>query len=344
MIIKIANLSFKISPRFFDGEVFFQDYIVGESCVYDIDIVITEEDMEVERGFAEPGNLSNLGLLEKIAIFRKICLKVLEHDAFFLHSSVVVVDDKAYAFAAKSGTGKSTHTNLWLDSNYDLLDEWYIIELIEKGWDVVIGGDFILDEESLATMELMKSELEERDIFLNNIYYVDNLSLTASQQNEVLELGFDGYAQITKYTTTINSQTLENGLYQLEYAPFFYGENKLGTLLGLVVDQDAGYIVSIDAVVDEEDEKTNVNISNIRLESLLDLVTEYEEEGTMQVQILSEQIEYKNNMESAYSEELLIYEEAIVDVDCAIEELQAERDAVYAQWRLEEEEIEEGLR
>lgn len=235
-------------------------------------------------------------------------------------------------------------TIVWLDSNYDLLDEWYIIELIEKGWDVVIGGDFILDEESLATMELMKSELEERDIFLNNIYYVDNLSLTASQQNEVLELGFDGYAQITKYTTTINSQTLENGLYQLEYAPFFYGENKLGTLLGLVVDQDAGYIVSIDAVVDEEDEKTNVNISNIRLESLLDLVTEYEEEGTMQVQILSEQIEYKNNMESAYSEELLIYEEAIVDIDCAIEELQAERDAVYAQWRLEEEEIEEGLR
>lgn len=119
MIIKIANLLIKVSPRFFNGEVFFRDYIVGESCEYDIDIVITEEDMEVEKGFATPGNLSNLGLLEKIAIFRKICLKVLEHDAFFLHSSVVVVDDKAYAFAAKSGTGKSTHTNLWLEHFQD---------------------------------------------------------------------------------------------------------------------------------------------------------------------------------------------------------------------------------
>lgn len=33
---------------------------------------------------------------------------------FFLHSSAVMMDGKAYLFSAPSGTGKSTHTSLWL--------------------------------------------------------------------------------------------------------------------------------------------------------------------------------------------------------------------------------------
>jgi len=33
---------------------------------------------------------------------------------FMLHSSAVVMDGKAYLFTADSGTGKSTHTSLWL--------------------------------------------------------------------------------------------------------------------------------------------------------------------------------------------------------------------------------------
>lgn len=33
---------------------------------------------------------------------------------FMLHSSAVVVDNKAYLFSAPSGTGKSTHTEQWL--------------------------------------------------------------------------------------------------------------------------------------------------------------------------------------------------------------------------------------
>ncbi len=40
---------------------------------------------------------------------------LLKHDGFLLHSSAVVVDGKAYLFSANSGTGKSTHTALWLE-------------------------------------------------------------------------------------------------------------------------------------------------------------------------------------------------------------------------------------
>lgn len=39
---------------------------------------------------------------------------LLNYDGMMLHSSAVVVDGKAYLFSAPCGTGKSTHTNLWL--------------------------------------------------------------------------------------------------------------------------------------------------------------------------------------------------------------------------------------
>ncbi len=39
---------------------------------------------------------------------------LLEYSGFLLHSSAVVVDGQCYCFSANSGTGKSTHTSLWL--------------------------------------------------------------------------------------------------------------------------------------------------------------------------------------------------------------------------------------
>jgi hypothetical protein len=50
-----------------------------------------------------------------------------------LHSSAVVADGKAYLFSAPSGTGKSTHTELWLrafgDKAYILNDDKPAIRL-----------------------------------------------------------------------------------------------------------------------------------------------------------------------------------------------------------------------
>ena len=37
-----------------------------------------------------------------------------DHNGLMLHASAVVVDGYAYLFSAPSGTGKSTHTSLWL--------------------------------------------------------------------------------------------------------------------------------------------------------------------------------------------------------------------------------------
>ena len=40
--------------------------------------------------------------------------QLLNFDGMLLHSSAVMVDGKAYLFSAPCGTGKSTHTQLWL--------------------------------------------------------------------------------------------------------------------------------------------------------------------------------------------------------------------------------------
>ena len=40
---------------------------------------------------------------------------LINHHGCMLHSSAVVVDGYAYLFSADSGTGKSTHTGLWIE-------------------------------------------------------------------------------------------------------------------------------------------------------------------------------------------------------------------------------------
>lgn len=61
--------------------------------------------------------------------------ELIKYNGILLHSSCVVVDDKAYAFSADSGTGKSTHTELWLkhfgDRAYILNDDKPAIRLID---------------------------------------------------------------------------------------------------------------------------------------------------------------------------------------------------------------------
>lgn len=60
--------------------------------------------------------------------------QLIQYDGILLHSSCIVVDGVAYAFSADSGTGKSTHTQLWLkrfgDRAYMLNDDKPAIRLI----------------------------------------------------------------------------------------------------------------------------------------------------------------------------------------------------------------------
>lgn len=64
--------------------------------------------------------------------------QLLQHNGIMLHSSCVVVDGRAYLFTAPSGTGKSTHTKLWLkkfgDRAYILNDDKPALRLEDGVW------------------------------------------------------------------------------------------------------------------------------------------------------------------------------------------------------------------
>jgi hypothetical protein len=59
-----------------------------------------------------PGYDANTG--EYMSTAANFYKKLLDFEGMMLHSSTVVVDGRAYCFTADSGTGKSTHTELWL--------------------------------------------------------------------------------------------------------------------------------------------------------------------------------------------------------------------------------------
>ena len=79
---------------------------------------------------------------------------------FFLHSSAVVVDGRAYLFSADSGTGKSTHTQLWLrrfgDRAYILNDDKPAVMLADGqlfAWGTPWSGKSDLNENRCVPLQ-----------------------------------------------------------------------------------------------------------------------------------------------------------------------------------------------
>lgn len=59
------------------------------------------------------GRRSTDGYLEFCAILPLLAEKMIRWDILLFHASAVAMDGEAYLFAAKSGTGKSTHARYW---------------------------------------------------------------------------------------------------------------------------------------------------------------------------------------------------------------------------------------
>ena len=61
------------------------------------------------RKFSDP-------FLERAAIQRKLAEHLFRSNTLLFHGSTVAVDGEAYLFTARCGTGKSTHTRLWMQA------------------------------------------------------------------------------------------------------------------------------------------------------------------------------------------------------------------------------------
>lgn len=75
-------------------------------------VAVTSEMISRERALVSQPSVSD-GYCESIAAYREIARRLPAYDALLLHAAVIEVDGRAFAFTAKSGTGKSTHIRLW---------------------------------------------------------------------------------------------------------------------------------------------------------------------------------------------------------------------------------------
>lgn len=105
---QIANLTVEMEPQ---GRTLKQamKYEVNQSDKVDFTIIPETKDIRETFPQAEEDTIYYL------ATERDFYRKLLDYNGIRLHSSAVVISGKAYLFSADSGTGKSTHTKLWLD-------------------------------------------------------------------------------------------------------------------------------------------------------------------------------------------------------------------------------------
>ncbi len=109
ILIKLAGIPIRLENRFSFIEHQCKDFLCeGEEPAFSV-AVTPEEILEEQKN----GDFSE-GYCESICLYRHICERLPEYNVFLMHSSVIEVDGYAYAFTAKSGVGKSTHTALWL--------------------------------------------------------------------------------------------------------------------------------------------------------------------------------------------------------------------------------------
>lgn len=80
----------------------------------DIAVGIIDKDIDFEKEMVkDEAPKSYLTTYKITALFRKLADMLPERDSFVLHSACFDVEGVGVAFAAHSGTGKTTHMNLW---------------------------------------------------------------------------------------------------------------------------------------------------------------------------------------------------------------------------------------
>ncbi|MBQ3221372.1 MAG: hypothetical protein IJB34_05375 [Clostridia bacterium] len=112
MIYDIAGLRILIQNRCKYTEMFCKAYLSDDqTSPYDISATVTNEEFYEEK---KASSQFSDGYIENICLYRAICRQMPVLNRMLLHAAVLEYEGNGYAFLGRSGTGKSTHTGLWL--------------------------------------------------------------------------------------------------------------------------------------------------------------------------------------------------------------------------------------
>ena len=108
--IRLAGITVEIDNR--HNYVFEQcaDYLCDD-CVPAFRVAVSTRDTLAYQ--ASCGRPLTLPEAESYLLYRRICERMPAFGVFLLHAAVVEMEGRGYAFSARRGTGKSTHTALW---------------------------------------------------------------------------------------------------------------------------------------------------------------------------------------------------------------------------------------
>jgi hypothetical protein len=122
--IRLAGITVEIDNR--HNLVFEQckDYLCDD-CAPAFRVAVSTAETQAYQ--ASCGRPMTLPEAESYLLYRRICERMPKYGVFLLHAAVVEMEGRGYAFSARRGTGKSTHTELW-QSHF-------------KGRATVINGD-----------------------------------------------------------------------------------------------------------------------------------------------------------------------------------------------------------
>ena len=118
-IYRLADRNIKIVSVYPDIHDLCRDYLCDGEIDFEVSISEKDIDEEIERAIKTdeieglPPRRHKREYCEELAAYRMIAEKMPDYDTFLFHGSVICVDNEAYIFTAKSGTGKSTHAGLW---------------------------------------------------------------------------------------------------------------------------------------------------------------------------------------------------------------------------------------
>ena len=110
--IRMADITVEIDNRYEYVKWLCKNYMIPEPAKIDLSVKVSEEEIQGEMEIAEVKVTPDYA--EGVCIYRTICQQLpVKFGAYLMHCAVIEYEGNGYAFAAKSGTGKSTHIGLW---------------------------------------------------------------------------------------------------------------------------------------------------------------------------------------------------------------------------------------
>ena len=110
--IKIADIVVAIENQYSYVHQLCKDYLIAPTETPDLTVCVSAEEIQAEMSIAECPVTPSYA--EGVCVYRQICKQLpTKFHSYLMHCAVIEYEGKGYAFAAKSGTGKSTHVALW---------------------------------------------------------------------------------------------------------------------------------------------------------------------------------------------------------------------------------------